>query len=395
MFGFALWDTAHARADPRARPLRREAALLQPPGRRGEASGCSSPASSSRCSPCPDSGGEIDADGGARLRLLRLRAHAGQHLPRRPQAAARATRCASSTGRLDAAALLPRSSSSPSTTLDEARGRGAAGAACSTRRSKSRLVSDVPFGAFLCGGLDSSVVVALMARHLQTAGAARSRIGFREAALQRALRRAPRGAVTSAPSTTSSSSSPTRSSSCEQLVWYLDEPFADSSAVPTYLVAKLAREQVKMVLTGDGGDEAFAGYGRYLRFLDARARRSPQAGGGRRGQFRGASAFPGRAAIACSRIAERLRLQFPESYLQAWRSPAPTSPMRILGDAVARPMARGTTAGSRRWRAAFSSLRPARSLRRRSTSPAICPTTSSSSSTAWRWRTRSKGARRS
>src|SRR5262249_57492549 len=54
----------------------------------------------------------------------------------------------------------------------------------------------------------------------------------------------------------------------QDLVWYLDEPFADSSAVPTYLVAKLARQHVKMVLTGDAGDEAFARYDRYRRFLD-------------------------------------------------------------------------------------------------------------------------------
>ncbi len=50
----------------------------------------------------------------------------------------------------------------------------------------------------------------------------------------------------------------------EELTWYLDEPFGDTSAIPTYMVSKLASEHVKVVLTGDGGDEVFAGYERYL-----------------------------------------------------------------------------------------------------------------------------------
>ena len=132
---------------------------------------------------------------------------------------------------------------------------------------KSRLVSDVPFGAFLTGGLDSSVVVALMSRHLAQPVRTFS-IGFREAGVQRAVRRAPRSPSTCSTEHHELVVEPDAGGSVHQLVWHLDEPFADASAVPTYLVAKLAREHVKMVLTGDGGDEAFGGYDRYLRFLD-------------------------------------------------------------------------------------------------------------------------------
>jgi asparagine synthase (glutamine-hydrolysing) len=106
---------------------------------------------------------------------------------------------------------------------------------------KSRLVADVPFGAFLSGGLDSSVVVALMARHL-TQPVRTFSIGFREAAFNE-LADARRVAQHLHTEHHELVVEPDAVSLLHDLVWYLDEPFADASAVPTYLVAKLARAQ--------------------------------------------------------------------------------------------------------------------------------------------------------
>lgn len=176
----------------------------------------------------------------------------------------------------------------------------------------SRLVSDVPFGAFLSGGLDSSVVVALMARHMSQPVKTFS-IGFREAEFNEIgdARRVARHLGTEHHDLIVE---PDAVALLEQLVWYLDEPFADASALPTYLVAQLARQHVKMALSGDGGDEAFAGYSRYLRYLKLH----------RLGVFKPlaaigadavALAFGGNSRRRLRRIAESLRLPFPESYL--------------------------------------------------------------------------------
>mgnify|MGYP003583151331 FL=1 len=133
------------------------------------------------------------------------------------------------------------------------------------RAVSSRLVADVPFGAFLSGGVDSSTVVALMARELQQPVKTFT-IGFREAAYSELddARRIARHLGTDHHELVVE---PDAVALTQQLVWHFDEPFADASAVPTFLVSQLARQHVKMVLTGDGGDELFGGYDRYLRLL--------------------------------------------------------------------------------------------------------------------------------
>jgi len=124
-----------------------------------------------------------------------------------------------------------------------------------------RLISDVPLGAFLSGGVDSSAVVALMSG-LQSRPVKTSSIGFRE---QRYNELPYARKIADAYKT--EHHEVTVTADVEEvlnlLVWHFDEPFADSSAVPSYYVSKAAREKVTVALSGDGGDENFAGYRRY------------------------------------------------------------------------------------------------------------------------------------
>jgi len=122
---------------------------------------------------------------------------------------------------------------------------------------KSHLVADVPVGAFLSGGLDSSLVAAIAQRHmaepLQTCT-----IGFAGGGDERAFAR--KVAVHVGTDHREQMVSVDLVEELPRLLWYLDQPLFDNSVLPTYLVSRFAAQSVKVVLSGDGGDEPFAGY---------------------------------------------------------------------------------------------------------------------------------------
>ncbi|HKT78062.1 MAG TPA: asparagine synthase (glutamine-hydrolyzing), partial [Sphingobium sp.] len=126
---------------------------------------------------------------------------------------------------------------------------------------RSRMVADVPLGAFLSGGVDSSSVVALMAEASKQA-VKTCTIGFDVAALDETAY-ADRIARRFATDHRTRIVSPDDYGLIDTLAYHFDEPFADASALPTYRVCELAREQVTVALSGDGADEAFAGYRRH------------------------------------------------------------------------------------------------------------------------------------
>ena len=134
----------------------------------------------------------------------------------------------------------------------------------------SHLVSDVPVGAFLSGGLDSSSVVAYMA-NASTTRVKTFSIGFDEADFDE-LAYARQVAKRYGTDHVEMILKPDVMAVLPQLTGQFDEPFADASAVPTYCVAKMTREHVTVALSGDGGDESFAGYRRYAEAMNVHQR---------------------------------------------------------------------------------------------------------------------------
>jgi asparagine synthase (glutamine-hydrolysing) len=143
--------------------------------------------------------------------------------------------------------------------------------------ARVRLMSDVPLGAFLSGGIDSSAVVAMMSNLMQRAVTTCS-IGFKEARFNEAEYALLVSKLFSTDHHVETVE-PDAVEIVDKLAWHYDEPFADSSAIPTYYVSKIARRHVTVALGGDGGDENFAGYRRYkLDYYENRLRNRVPAG---------------------------------------------------------------------------------------------------------------------
>jgi asparagine synthase (glutamine-hydrolysing) len=198
---------------------------------------------------------------------------------------------------------------------------------------RRRLVADVPLGAFLSGGIDSSSIIALMAGAMGepvetfTIGF-EDRDGFDERPFARAIAR--RFGTEHHEEIVR----PEAVELIERLVWHHDQPFGDPSAIPTYLLSQVTRQHVKVALSGDGGDELFAGYERFAAGLGVDPLLSVpsrlRAAGKRIIDALPSTAFGGRVA-SVQRFARTLEEGLPWAYL-GWVAYVPEGWRRRLLD---------------------------------------------------------------
>jgi len=132
-----------------------------------------------------------------------------------------------------------------------------------TAAVKKRLISDVPLGAFLSGGIDSTIVVGLMSEQLKADPVRTFSVGFEGDERFNETAFAQAAADRFKTRHTAFTIGPQPFDLIEKLVQHHDQPFGDSSALPTYLLSQRTRSHVTVALSGDGGDELFAGYDRF------------------------------------------------------------------------------------------------------------------------------------
>jgi asparagine synthase (glutamine-hydrolysing) len=173
--------------------------------------------------------------------------------------------------------------------------------------TRARLVADVPLGAFLSGGLDSSAVVALMAQSLAQPVQSFA-IGFEDPAYDESPY-AQRVAERYHTDHHVRIADPEDVGLVERLAGIYDEPFGDSSAMPTYLLCRAARERVTVALSGDGGDEVFAGYRRQAMHLRTESIRRRLPGPLRRPLFGALAALYPKADWAPRRLRAKTTFQ--------------------------------------------------------------------------------------
>ncbi len=178
----------------------------------------------------------------------------------------------------------------------------------------ARMVADVPVGAFLSGGIDSSLIVALMQRH-HSRPVRTFTVGFAE----RAFDESPHAAAVAAHLGTDHTELTLGDADAAALIPLLpdiwDEPFGDVSEIPMHLVSKLARTEVTVALSGDGGDELFAGYNRHAWLERIWRRAAPLPAGLRRTMARSIDRLPPgaveRGAMMAARLSPRLEVRNP------------------------------------------------------------------------------------
>lgn len=177
----------------------------------------------------------------------------------------------------------------------------------------SELVSDVPLGAFLSGGVDSSSVVALMAAQ-QKAPVITNAIGFEEKRFDE-LAYARVVAERFRTDHHEFIVAPSALDILDKLTWIYDEPFGDTSAIPTYYVSQMTRRAVKVALSGDGGDENFAGYPRYRYMAQAMRLQAALPAFLRSGARSIAGAWGGSSAVSM-----KVRYKLADLYLPAFEA---------------------------------------------------------------------------